>query len=290
MPRTSSPLRYPGGKTQLSSFVKNLLEINNIVGGTYIEPFAGGAGVAIQLLLEGDVDSIVINDYDKSIYSIWYSILNNTERFINLISDTPVTIEEWYRQKEIYLRNKNRQNSLEGGFATFFLNRTNVSGIISGGPIGGIKQTGKYKIDCRFNKKDLIRKIRLVASRREAITLYRKDALKLINIINENYNNETTFIFFDPPYYVQGKNLYLSFYSNESHKKLFNKIETLRDFFWITTYDYAPQIADIYQKIERKYEYRLSYSVNKKRKAKEYMFASEKTQIRSFDKVLLSKI
>ncbi|EAE7097897.1 DNA adenine methylase, partial [Listeria monocytogenes] len=191
MPRTSSPLRYPGGKTQLSSFVKNLLEINNIVGGTYIEPFAGGAGVAIQLLLEGDVDSIVINDYDKSIYSIWYSILNNTERFINLISDTPVTIEEWYRQKEIYLRNKNRQNSLEGGFATFFLNRTNVSGIISGGPIGGIKQTGKYKIDCRFNKKDLIRKIRLVASRREAITLYRKDALKLINIINENYNNET---------------------------------------------------------------------------------------------------
>ncbi|HBI6387366.1 TPA: DNA adenine methylase, partial [Listeria monocytogenes] len=180
MPRTSSPLRYPGGKTQLTSFVRNLLITNNIVEGTYIEPFAGGAGVAIQLLLDGDVNSIVINDYDKSIYSIWYSILNNTEKFISLISNTPITIDEWHKQKAIYLRNKNRQNSLEGAFATFFLNRTNVSGIISGGPIGGMNQTGKYKIDCRFNKVDLIRKIRLISDRRENITLYRKDALELI--------------------------------------------------------------------------------------------------------------
>lgn len=290
MPRTSSPLRYPGGKTQLTSFVRNLLITNNIVEGTYIEPFAGGAGVAIQLLLDGDVNSIVINDYDKSIYSIWYSILNNTEKFISLISNTPITIDEWHKQKAIYLRNKNRQNSLEGAFATFFLNRTNVSGIISGGPIGGMNQTGKYKIDCRFNKVDLIRKIRLIADRRENITLYRKDALELIDIINENYDTDSTLIFFDPPYYVQGKNLYLSFYSNNSHKKLFEKIGILNDFYWITTYDYAPQISEIYHNVNQKYEYELSYSVNKKRKAKEFMFASEKIKIDSFDKVLLSKI
>ncbi|HBI1968718.1 TPA: DNA adenine methylase [Enterococcus faecalis] len=290
MPRTSSPLRYPGGKTQLTSFVRNLLITNNIVEGTYIEPFAGGAGVAIQLLLDGDVNSIVINDYDKSIYSIWYSILNNTEKFISLIFNTPITIDEWYKQKAVYLRNKNRQNSLEGAFATFFLNRTNVSGIISGGPIGGMNQTGKYKIDCRFNKVDLIRKIRLIADRRENITLYRKDALELIDIINENYDTDSTLIFFDPPYYVQGKNLYLSFYSNNSHKKLFEKIGILNDFYWITTYDYAPQISEIYHNADQKYEYELSYSVNKKRKAKEFMFASEKIQIDSFDKVLLSKI
>ncbi|HBI6208325.1 TPA: DNA adenine methylase [Listeria monocytogenes] len=290
MPRTSSPLRYPGGKTQLTSFVRNLLITNNIVEGTYIEPFAGGAGVAIQLLLDGDVNSIVINDYDKSIYSIWYSILNNTEKFISLISNTPITIDEWHKQKAIYLRNKNRQNSLEGAFATFFLNRTNVSGIISGGPIGGMNQTGKYKIDCRFNKVDLIRKIRLISDRRENITLYRKDALELIDIINENYDTDSTLIFFDPPYYVQGKNLYLSFYSNNSHKKLFEKIGILNDFYWITTYDYAPQISEIYHNVDQKYEYELSYSVNKKRKAKEFMFASEKIKIDSFDKVLLSKI
>ncbi|MBF2528424.1 DNA adenine methylase [Listeria seeligeri] len=290
MPRTSSPLRYPGGKTQLTSFVRNLLITNNIVEGTYIEPFAGGAGVAIQLLLDGDVNSIVINDYDKSIYSIWYSILNNTEKFISLIFNTPITIDEWHKQKAVYLRNKNRQNSLEGAFATFFLNRTNVSGIISGGPIGGMNQTGKYKIDCRFNKVDLIRKIRLIADRRENITLYRKDALELIDIINENYDTDSTLIFFDPPYYVQGKNLYLSFYSNNSHKKLFEKIGILNDFYWITTYDYAPQISEIYHNADQKYEYELSYSVNKKRKAKEFMFASEKIQIDSFDKVLLSKI
>lgn len=289
MPRTFSPLRYPGGKTQLTSFVKNLLLTNNITNGTYIEPFAGGAGVAIQLLLAGDVKSIVINDYDKSIYSIWYSILNNTQKFITLILDTPVTINEWHNQKAIYLQNKNRQNSLEGAFATFFLNRTNVSGIISGGPIGGLKQTGKYKIDCRFNKTDLIKKIKLISDRKEDITLYRKDALEFINLIPENYNSDSTLIFFDPPYYVQGKNLYLSFYSNNSHKKLFKKIDILKDFYWITTYDYVPQIAEIYYNANQKYEYELSYSANQKRRAKEFMFASDKIKISSYDKVILSK-
>ncbi|MDT2805276.1 DNA adenine methylase [Vagococcus lutrae] len=290
MPVTYSPLRYPGGKTQLAKFVANLIEINDIKDATYIEPFAGGSGVSLQLLLENKVNHIVINDYDKSIYSVWNAIINHTDRFIELIEKTPVTLDEWHKQKDIHLNNRTYMNSLEGGFATFFLNRTNVSGIISGGPIGGQKQTGKYKIDCRFNKKTSINKIKAIAERREDITLFRKDANKLVDIIQENYDPKNTFIFFDPPYFAQGQNLYMSFINDDKHIQMKKSIDKLNDYYWILTYDAAPQIADIYHDNPNKFEYQLNYSANRKTKATEFLFSSERTVVQSYDKVKLFKI
>lgn len=290
MARTQSPLRYPGGKTQLSAFVGNLIQINDMENVTYIEPFAGGAGVSLQLLFDGVVDHIVINDYDKSIYSIWNAIINHTDKFIKLIEDTPVTIEEWHNQKRIYAENRTYMNSLEGGFATFFLNRTNVSGIINAGPIGGQTQKGKYKIDCRFNKMGLIKRVRAIAERRADITLFRKDANKLVDIINERYDPNSTFIFFDPPYFTQGQNLYLSFISQKKHEQMKQSIDKLDDFYWILTYDTAPQILELYVSAAHRYEYNLLYSANKKIKATEFLFASERTRLASYEKVLLRNI
>lgn len=287
MPVTHSPLRYPGGKTQLSDFVANLIELNNIESATYIEPFAGGSGVSLKLLFDGVVKHIVINDYDKSIYSVWNAIINHTEHFIYLLEKTPVTIEEWKKQKDIYLKNRTYMNSVEGGFATFFLNRTNVSGIISGGPIGGYEQKGKYKLDCRFNKASLTGKVRAIANRREDITLYRKDANDLVNIIREKYNSDNTFIFFDPPYFTQGQNLYLSFITPEKHVEMKKSIDKLDDFYWILTYDTAPQISEIYADVAQKYKYELLYSANKKTKATEFLFASSHVKLHSHKKVIL---
>ena len=47
---THSPLRYPGGKSILSPLLGNFIEINNLLDGIYIEPYAGGAGAALKLL------------------------------------------------------------------------------------------------------------------------------------------------------------------------------------------------------------------------------------------------
>lgn len=290
MPVTHSPLRYPGGKTQLSDFVANLITINNMENVTYVEPFAGGSGVSLQLLFDGVVDHVVINDYDKSIYSVWNAIINHTKRFINLIENTPVTIDEWKNQKEIYLHNRTHMNSVEGGFATFFLNRTNVSGIINGGPIGGYDQKGKYKLDCRFNKTGLIKKIHAIAERKNDITLYRKDANKLVDIIKNEYTPENTFIFFDPPYFVQGQNLYLSFISEKNHLQTKRSIDKLEDYYWILTYDTAPQILDIYSDASQQYKYDLVYSANKKTRATEFLFASSKVRLESHNKVILQEL
>lgn len=290
LPHTKSPLRYPGGKTQLWKFVKSTIDINCISRPIYCEPFAGGAGVAIELLLGDFVEEIIINDFDPAIYSFWNMIINKTDSFIDLIEKTPITIEEWQNQKKLYKKHGKDPNSLLGAFATFFLNRTNISGIIAGGPIGGQDQISKYKIDCRFTKETSIRKIQQIANQRHRIHLFNEDAADLVNILKISYPKDRLFTFFDPPYYEQGQSLYLSFYNKDQHKIIRDKIMEMDDFYWILTYDKSPQISDLYSMADKSFQYSLVYSANRKRVANEFIFASSKTKLVSTQKVELQSI
>lgn len=207
-----SPLRYPGGKHKLYKYVAELVRINNC--DTYIEPFCGGAAVALELLFEGIVRDVIINDYDYSIFCFWDSILNRTEEFVQLVEHVEVNLAEWYRQKEVR-ENIDAHTPLEIGFSTFFLNRTNRSGIIDkAGPIGGLTQQGNYLIDCRFNKPRLISQIRRIADQRDHIKIYNLEALDFIESVI--LKKRKAFIFFDPPYYGKGPGLYI-FKSSSSH-------------------------------------------------------------------------
>lgn len=296
--RTSTPLRYPGGKSQLYDFLVKTMLTNNI-SGTYIEPFAGGAGIAIELLLKNKVKSIVINDFDPSIHSVWNAVINHPQELIERLSEVPFDyttpgvlspnqlIQYWDNIKNRHAESHLDPFSMENAFTTLMLNRMNVSGIISGGPIGGRTQQGKYKLDSRFNKDTLIKKIMAIAARSADIDLYKLDANELITVISNEpkYEPDNTFIFFDPPYYVQGKNLYLSFINNSQHAILAKNILAMDDYFWITTYDSAPQIADIYHSASQKYTYSLNYTANKRGKFSEYLFASAKTKLAFTEKM-----
>ena len=178
MAHATSPLRYPGGKASLYPLVTQLLKINNLEHRHYAEPYAGGCGLALALLYGGHVSDIHINDVDPSIWAFWHSVLNETEEMIDLIKNKPLTVEEWRRQKAIHVAGDVR-DVLTLGFSSFYLNRTSRSGIIEGaGIIGGINQDGPYKIDCRFNRVDLIRRVRRVAKYRGRIHLAKYDALE----------------------------------------------------------------------------------------------------------------
>lgn len=266
MEKLYSPLRYPGGKAKLVPFFKKLLQENNLEGGTYIEPFAGGANVALSLLIDGYVSKIVINDIDKSIYSFWYSILHNTHDFIKKILHSRISIAEWKRQKKI-LEEPNNCSELDLGFAAFFLNRTNFSGVLQAGPIGGFKQKGNYKINARFNKELLIEKIQLISSYKNSIEVTCKDALKVIDSIKEM---SKCIVYFDPPYYLQGKKLYTNFYQHSDHELLADSIKTLSVPI-IVTYDNVEQIKSLYKDLETK-EYVIHYSAKKHTTASEVMF------------------
>lgn len=290
MPRTYSPLRYPGGKTQLSRFVMQLLELNNLDDIIYAEPFAGGFGAGLELLFKNKVSSVIINDYDIAIYSIWYAILNETDRFINDINNTEITIHEWEKQKDKYNKLIDEKiYSYELAFATYYLNRTNRSGIITGGPIGGKNQIGNYKLDCRFNKNDLIKKIVRISNYKDKIQLYNMEANEFVEKIILRHNPNEIFIFFDPPYYEQGKNLYTNFFEHHNHVNLKNKIDLLSEYFWILTYDNKEEILDIYKNYN-KYVYSINYYAANIKKAKEILINSDRVTVSNYAKIKVQSI
>ena len=263
-----SPLRYPGGKGKLTSFMELMIDRLGHRGGTYIEPFAGGAGIAVELLLRGVVNRIVINDYDKGVWSFWKAVLTETDRFIEQIQTVPLTMDEWNIQREITL-NCNNKYSFELGFATFYMNRTNRSGIIKGGVIGGQDQAGDWTMGVRFNREDLVKRIISIAARKKYIKLYNKDINSFITHYIPLYEGNAL-VYFDPPYYKKGKQLYMNFFKHEDHIRIEQTIRENVNCDWIITYDDTPEIEAIYQDYEL-YLFDLNYSVSKKCKASELM-------------------
>lgn len=268
-----SPLRYPGGKNRLASFIGLAIRNMNIPDCTYIEPFAGGAGVALSLLLDGIVDKIVINDLDKAIYSFWRAVKQEPLKLIEKIETTPITIDEWYRQKQIYT--SSTKYSLDLAFATLFLNRTNRSGILTAGPIGGYSQSGEWKLDARFNREALIEKINKIAYKNKNIIIYNKDIISLINNYIPKFG-ENAFIYFDPPYYNKGQKLYKNYFTPYDHQKIHDIIVNKIHIPWIMTYDDVLEISNLYSDFLTK-KFELIYSAANKGKASELIIFSEST-------------
>lgn len=290
MPATKSILRYPGGKSQLSGFINHIISINNIEDPVYCEPFCGGAGIAFTLLLESKVMKVVLNDYDISIYSIWNAAFHEPDYLVHKIQNVNINIEEWKYQHNIYNKLKDSKiYSRELAFAAFFLNRTNRSGIITGGPIGGMQQKSKYLIDCRFNKRHLIEKIMALSAHADKVCLYHEDGIDFIANILPNFDKEKMFIFFDPPYYKQGQALYKNKLPDSYHLNLAISIQQLHDYKWITTYDNTEYIQSLYSEMNG-FIYCLQYSANMKRKEKELLYASKGLRLESYDKVYLDSI
>lgn len=247
-----------------------------MLDGVYIEPYVGGASVALSLLFNEYVSRIIINDKDRSIYAFWYSVLFDTENLCRLIHDTPITMNSWYQQKDIQ-KNKETVELLDLGFSTFFMNRTNRSGILNAGVIGGNSQTGNYKIDARFKKDDLIRRIYRIAEYSGRISLYNEDAVLLTQQLIETLPEKSIF-YFDPPYYVKGKGLYLNYYNDEDHRNIANMISQIINSKWIVTYDSVSFIMELYNNF-RQQKFELNYSASNSGKGQEVMIFSNNIKI-----------
>jgi len=251
--------------------MSTLIHENGLDRGHYAEPYAGGCGLALSLLFRSVVHEIHVNDIDRGIWSFWHSVLNDSDNFIDMMMTTPVTLDEWHRQRDIY-NEKTPSTVLEMGFALFFLNRTNRSGIIrNASVIGGKKQDGAYKIDCRFNKVALADKIRRIQKYKHRIHLYNLDAIDFIQHTNEVLPERSLYCI-DPPYYMKGSTLYTNFYEHADHEMLARAIEAL-DRPWVLTYDNADEIRKMYERFEQ-YLFSLNYSVAVKRKGTELFVAS----------------
>ncbi len=278
MPLTSTPLRYPGGKSQLRPLVRKMLNVGALAPKAYCEPYCGGAGIAIDLLIKEDVSHVFLNDADVGIFSFWRAVVEETDRFIDELQAVNVNYDTWLSframRSELYEANRGGDYSFELGFATFFLNRTNRSGIVDGGCIGGKSQSSKYKIDCRFNKRTLTKKIQKIGSLGSRVTVSNLDgALFLDSYLPEKLDGmgwqpTQALVYLDPPYVVQGENLYLNSMNEESHAHLADIL--LGGVFdkWLLTYDDVGLVRELYATCDLR-EIDIRYSANRKKLAGE---------------------
>lgn len=268
-----SPLRYPGAKSKLYGYVKDLLESEQKVGCVFYEPFAGSAALSLMLLENNIVSSAVINEKDPLIYYFWMAVFNHTEELINIIKHTDVTIENWYELSKYrdleYIKDK---TTSQIGYAGLFLNRTNFSGILKANPLGGLKQTSEYKINCRFNKEAIITSVSKLGELRNRVKVYNLDALEFMNLNLKHKRNKSTFVYIDPPYYKQGPGLYRYFYTHEQHLELAKFIKT-KAFPWLISYDDVSEIRKIYSKSSCINLY-MDYSVKTSKKGKELLISN----------------
>ena len=266
-----SPLRYPGGKSRFAPFIASIMKGNSL-SGHYVEPYAGGAGLAISLLTQGIVSHIHINDADPAVYDFWNAVTKHPNEILKLLDDIPVTIDQWYYWRDV-LRGNIKVSSVERGFATLFMNRTNRSGILKGGVIGGYAQDGKYKLDARFKKEEIKKRIENIAKWANNISVYNEDALELLKQCSQILP-PNSLIYLDPPYYIKGKGLYRNFYNHQDHVEIARFIcDSSFKIPWIVSYDNVKEIQEMYASA-KKYSYELNYTAQKRYVGSEIMFFS----------------
>ncbi len=269
-----TPLRYPGGKARFAPLIADVINSNRLSGGHYLEPYAGGAGVALVLLMDGLVRHIHINDADPAVAVFWRAAVQESAELINLVANEPVTMDAWHYWRSIMLGGTDG-TQLQRGFATLFMNRTNRSGILKGGVVGGKAQSGSYKLDARFMRDELCLRLERIGRHAGAISVHEEDAHKLLLRCHQ-FLPSKSLIYLDPPYYVKGAGLYRNFYKHEDHAQIARLLSNSR--FrrpWIVSYDNAVQIRMMYE-FARSFTYGLHYTAQKRYTGSEVMFFSER--------------
>ena len=270
-----TPLRYPGGKSWLFEYVSAFLEFHDIHLGTVVEPFAGSASISVGLLKNKLADEAYICEKDPLISSFWDVALTANDELIENVRRLSVSISTWKKFKK-YLRPDavTRFSTMELATAFVFYNRTNYSGILKAGPIGGKRQESKYNIKCRFNKEYVCQKIATLDSLSGKIHVIRGDGIRFIREYSRRSHGEDQFFYIDPPYYDAGKVLYRNYFEVEDHIRLANTLEPLTE-PWLLSYDDVDFIHHTYEGTKLQFVYSDRQAGNLRREVRELLLSNK---------------
>jgi len=240
-----SPLRYPGGKRRLAGYIAATIRLNGLRPKLFVEPFAGGASVALQLLNDGLVESIALGEKDPLLAGFWKTVFTDHEWLIEKLRDTEPTLTNWDRFK-----NGQHRTDRQRALACIFLNRTSFSGIIapSAGPLGGRTQQSAYPIGCRYTVELITRRITQAAQLAERVLFVNHGDWRhtVWRVKARRYQPNEVLYYFDPPFYYKANDLYRFFFDAANHRKLHDALGALGQ-PWLLSYDAAKPIIEMYR-------------------------------------------
>jgi len=258
-----SPLRYPGSKRKLFNYLERISGHNNLSPQMLVEPFVGGGSVFLNFLSRHEKSKAIIADKDELVYSFWKILFAEPSYLINFIRKVRVNLKTFDRYRYISSHPKefNRKKLAE---ACLFLNRTSFSGILnnSAGPLGGREQKSIYKIDCRFGRENLIKKIKSISAFKNRVVVLPYNWEETLKYVAEKdkYKDARLLYYFDPPFYKKADQLYRYHFDEASHKNLRDKLMKLKQ-PWILSYDRAQEIRNLYSAFTR-INVSMPYSIN----------------------------
>ena len=277
--RYLSPLRYPGGKGCLAPFIADLIAAQRMRPTEYAEPFAGGAGAALRLLINEQVRVVHINDLNPGIAALWRCVFFETEAFVQRIENGAVSMDAWETHRAVY-ESPSGASDLDLGFATFFLNRCNRSGILSARPIGGLQQAGRWKLDARFNRSNLAERVRLLSQYRQRVRITQLDARAFLS--NLAASGIRVLAYVDPPYLVQGDALYMDSLSAEDHVDLAEHLRA-SPIPWFLTYDAHERVTTELYKGLRTVQFNIAHTAQVQHVGSEYAVFSDGLELPAMD-------
>jgi len=263
-----SPLRYPGSKRRFAGYVRRVLALNGLRPELFVEPFAGGASVALQLLNDGAVERIGLIDKDPLVAAFWRTVFFDTAWLVRQVETMEVSLERWSFWRKTQPKTVRRQ-----ALKCLFLNRTSFSGILApcAGPIGGRAQQSDYDISCRFPRETLVRRIEQAAALREKVAFvwgvtWPAGIARIARMQSTGRLPADVFYYFDPPFFEKADRLYTHYFTEPDHRKLRDHILTEKA-WWLLSYDSVDRVRELYGQVPTQVDLLYSVASNAGQKA-----------------------
>lgn len=245
-----SPLRYPGGKRKLVDHIATKIVDAVERPLLFIEPFAGGAAVSLNMLVQDWADHVVLADLDPLVGNFWRVVFGPQRQFDELrrwTETSAVTLKDWYEVKAMLCA-----TPVEYAFKCLYLNRTSFSGVLNqrAGPIGGHAQASEYTVDCRFNKDRIFSGLDRLRDHRKRVVYagvkdYRQIA-KLKRVRDLMVRDQSVVWYLDPPFFRKAEYLYNKWFDHSKHLALKNWIENDLVGHWLLSYDNVPEALQVW--------------------------------------------
>jgi len=196
-------VKWAGGKSQILDKIRTNYptklgkEINK-----YAEPFIGGGAVLFDILNKHVLDKVYIGDINRELICTYITIRDDVANLIDLLRELEATYlaADTLSRKHIYYQNRERFNILKTEFADpvelaaffIFLNRTCFNGLYRVNSKGGYNvPQGSYKNPCICDESNL----KAVSEKLQCVEIVHGDYR-----LAENFIDDKTFVYFDPPY------------------------------------------------------------------------------------------